>query len=124
MFAGPRDFVGNAAAAMLAPIEFRLECGLPVWVYDVWGGRIEKRLLLPYKQNTVHIEYRYVEGSGAIRLGLRPGIHFRTSRRRSGHRESTPSMFLAPPIIVLRYRRDPALPRPAHEGLLRRGVYL
>jgi predicted glycogen debranching enzyme len=76
-FAGPRQFVDKADATMLAPIEFRLECGLPVWVYDLWGNRIEKRLLLSYKQNTVYIEYRYAEGSGTIRLGLRPGVHLR-----------------------------------------------
>jgi predicted glycogen debranching enzyme len=77
-FAGPRDIVGIAQVPMLEPIEFRLECGLPVWVYDLWGsGRIEKRVLLPYKQNTVHIEYRYVEGSAPVRLGLRPGMNFR-----------------------------------------------
>ena len=50
---------------------------MPVLVYDLWGSKIEKRILLPYKQNTTHIEYRYIEGSGAIRLGLRPGMHLR-----------------------------------------------
>jgi predicted glycogen debranching enzyme len=75
-FAGPRDFVGDNAAT-LTPVEFRLECGLPVWVYDLWGRRIEKRIVLPYKQNTVHVEYRYLEGEGSVRLGLRPGMHFR-----------------------------------------------
>jgi predicted glycogen debranching enzyme len=76
-FAGPRDFVGDSATPMLMPVEFRLDCGLPVWTYDLWGRRVEKRILLPYKQNTVHVEYRYLEGEGNIRLGLRPGIHFR-----------------------------------------------
>ncbi len=76
-FAGPRDFVCKHAAATLTPVEFRLECGLPVWVYDLWGCRVEKRILLPHKQNTVHVEYRYLAGSGTIRLGLRPGVHFR-----------------------------------------------
>jgi predicted glycogen debranching enzyme len=76
-FAGPRDFVGDSATPMLMPVEFRLDCGLPVWTYDLWGRRVEKRILLPYKQNTVHVEYRYLEGEGDIRLGLRPGIHFR-----------------------------------------------
>ena len=78
VFAGPRDFVGSNELPMITPVEFRLECGLPIWIYDLWGCKIEKRLLLPHKQNTVHIEYRYLEGSGSIRLGLRPGIHFRT----------------------------------------------
>jgi predicted glycogen debranching enzyme len=77
LFAGPRDLAGSGDATMLTPLEFRLECGLPVWIYDLWGARIEKRILLPCKQNTVYVEYRYSEGSGAIRLGLRPGIQFR-----------------------------------------------
>ncbi|HTX34839.1 MAG TPA: amylo-alpha-1,6-glucosidase [Bryobacteraceae bacterium] len=77
LFAGPPDFIGAAGKAPLAPVEFRLECGLPVWIYDLWGNRIEKRILLPYKQNTVHIAYRYTHGSGSIRLGLRPGMHLR-----------------------------------------------
>jgi predicted glycogen debranching enzyme len=76
-FAGPRDFVGGEAPVTLAPVEFRLDYGLPVWRYELWGRVIEKRILIPYKQNTVHIEYRYLSGSGAIRLGLRPGLHFR-----------------------------------------------
>lgn len=63
MFAGPRDFAGATPETMASPVEFRLECGLPVWVYDLWGGcRIEKRIVMPYKQNTVHIQYRYLRG--------------------------------------------------------------
>jgi predicted glycogen debranching enzyme len=77
MFAGPPDIAGIDRTPMLAPVEFRLECGLPVWVYDVWGAKIEKRIFLPHMVNTTHVEYRYLEGSGAIRLGLRPGIHLR-----------------------------------------------
>lgn len=33
--------------------EFRLEAGLPVWQFDLGEWIIEKRLLLPYHQNTV-----------------------------------------------------------------------
>jgi predicted glycogen debranching enzyme len=52
--------------------EFRLEGGLPVWRFAVEGFVIEKRLLLPRFQNTVHVTYRFVSGDGPIRLGLRP----------------------------------------------------
>src|SRR3954447_19146137 len=34
--------------------EFRLEDGLPVWEFDVDGTTIEKRLMLPHRQNAVH----------------------------------------------------------------------
>ncbi|MHB8953627.1 MAG: amylo-alpha-1,6-glucosidase [Pirellulaceae bacterium] len=57
--------------------EFRLEAGMPVWVFDVSGFVIEKRVLMPYRQNTVHILYRLVKGQGAVRLNLRPSVHFR-----------------------------------------------
>ena len=58
--------------------EFRLEAGLPVWRYEVDGFVLEKRLLLPYRQNTVHITYQLLSGNGTLRLGLRPAIHFRS----------------------------------------------
>src|SRR5438445_10023730 len=40
--------------------EFRLEAGLPVWRYDVEGVVIDKRVLLPHMQNTVHVTYEPV----------------------------------------------------------------
>jgi predicted glycogen debranching enzyme len=57
--------------------EFRLELGLPVWVYKIDGITIEKRILMPYCQNTVHLNYRIVDGDGPLRLSLRPSVHFR-----------------------------------------------
>jgi predicted glycogen debranching enzyme len=57
--------------------EFRLEMGLPVWRYEIDGFVVEKRVLLPHGQNTVHVNYRLVEGEGTVRLKLRPSIHFR-----------------------------------------------
>jgi predicted glycogen debranching enzyme len=57
--------------------EFRLEMGLPVWRYELGEVAFEKRLLLPYRQNTVHVRYRLVPGSGPVRLQIRPAVHFR-----------------------------------------------
>jgi predicted glycogen debranching enzyme len=57
--------------------EFRLEDGLPVWTYRVRDLVIEKSILLPYLQNTVHISYRIIEGFKRPRLELRPAFHFR-----------------------------------------------
>ncbi|BDG02628.1 amylo-alpha-1,6-glucosidase [Anaeromyxobacter oryzae] len=57
--------------------EFRLELGLPVWIFDVDGAVIEKRLVLTHGQNTVHLAYRLLDGEGPVRLNLRPGVHFR-----------------------------------------------
>jgi predicted glycogen debranching enzyme len=58
--------------------EFRLEAGLPLWRYDVHGCIVEKRLLLPHGQNTVHISYRLAAGADCLRLKLQPSLHFRS----------------------------------------------
>jgi predicted glycogen debranching enzyme len=57
--------------------EFRLEMGVPVWRYTMYGHIVEKRVWMPYRQNTVHVGYRIVAGDGPIRLKLRPSVHFR-----------------------------------------------
>ena len=57
--------------------EFRLELGLPVWRYQIGGAAIEKRIVMPHGQNTVHVTYRLLSGEGPVRLTLRPSVHFR-----------------------------------------------
>jgi predicted glycogen debranching enzyme len=57
--------------------EFRLEMGLPVWRYHFGEVAVEKRILLPYGQNTVHVNYRITGGTHAVRLILRPRMNFR-----------------------------------------------
>jgi predicted glycogen debranching enzyme len=58
--------------------EFRLELGLPVWVYTFGGVTIEKRIVMPHGQNTAHVSYRLVAGDGPVRLSLRPSVNFRS----------------------------------------------
>jgi predicted glycogen debranching enzyme len=70
---GPADLFGAQHLS-----EFRLDLGLPVWIYDVGSHVIEKRLLLCHMQNTVHVTYRLLAGDGALRLSLRPAVHFRS----------------------------------------------
>jgi len=57
--------------------EFRLEDGLPVWTYHVRDLVLEKSVLLPHLQNTVHVNYRVLAGEKRARLELRPAFHFR-----------------------------------------------
>jgi len=58
--------------------EFRLEDGLPVWRYELGGAVVEKRVLMPHLQNTVHLTYSLLGGEGTtIRLKLRPAVQFR-----------------------------------------------
>ncbi len=62
--------------------QFRLEMGLPVWVYRAGSFVIEKRIVMPHLQNTVHIRYRLIgapedQFAAAVWLSLRPAMHFR-----------------------------------------------
>jgi predicted glycogen debranching enzyme len=57
--------------------EFRLELGLPVWPWEIDDWTLEKRVLLPHEQNTVHVNYRLASGEGTLRLKLRLAVHFR-----------------------------------------------
>jgi predicted glycogen debranching enzyme len=59
-------------------IEFRLEAGLPVWLYDLGGIKLEKRVLMPHTQNTVYVRYALAGGDGMLRLTLRPSTPFRS----------------------------------------------
>jgi predicted glycogen debranching enzyme len=79
LWLGDEDEVAGPNAADLSEhlIEFRLELGLPVWRYQLPGFVIEKRVLMPHGQNTVHVTYRLLEGEGELRLSLRPSVQFR-----------------------------------------------
>jgi predicted glycogen debranching enzyme len=57
--------------------EFRLENGLPVWVFEVRGLTIVKRILMPHRQNTVHISSQVAGDGKRPRLELRPAFNFR-----------------------------------------------
>src|SRR5437764_1324956 len=57
--------------------EFRLEDGMPVWIYHVRDLVIEKRVLMPHLQNTVHVSYQIIGGGKTPRLELKPAFHFR-----------------------------------------------
>src|SRR5204862_5279959 len=61
----------------LALVEFRLELGLPVWRFEGSGFTVKKRVLMPNRQNTVHVSYSIMEAPGAVRLELRPFMHVR-----------------------------------------------
>ncbi|MEO8704920.1 MAG: amylo-alpha-1,6-glucosidase [Kofleriaceae bacterium] len=58
-------------------VDFWLELGLPVWRYQGHGVTIERRIVMAYGHNTTTILYRLVEGSGSIRIEVRPALQFR-----------------------------------------------
>jgi predicted glycogen debranching enzyme len=78
IFTGPEALTGHSREETLAVSQFRLEAGLPVWRYESEKLIFEKRLIMPYRQNTVHVTYELLQGPGTLRLGLRPAVHFRS----------------------------------------------
>jgi predicted glycogen debranching enzyme len=58
--------------------EFRLEAGLPVWRYDVGGVIVEKRMVMPHGQNTVHVIYELAGGADFARLDVTLAAHHRS----------------------------------------------
>ena len=89
LYMGAEQLTGIAPEEVLAVSEFRLEAGLPVWRYEMDGFVVEKRVFLPYRQNSVHLTYLLLSGHGKVRLGLRPALHFRSHDALVGERRST-----------------------------------
>jgi predicted glycogen debranching enzyme len=56
---------------------FRLELGLPVWLYRAGNFLIERRIVMPHQLNTSVQTYRVLEGEGTVRLRIRPSLQFR-----------------------------------------------
>ena len=71
------DADGNKTALNDLLSEFVLDGGLPVWRFDDGTIRIEKRLVMPYLQNTTYILYSLLAGPAGLTLNLRPSLKFR-----------------------------------------------
>ncbi len=54
--------------------DFRLDFGLPIWIYGIDGWILEKRLWMPYGSDAVCIQYRLISGPGQMTLRLTPLI--------------------------------------------------
>jgi predicted glycogen debranching enzyme len=57
--------------------EFRLEWGLPSWLYDIEGVTLERRLAVIWGTNMTVLQYRLPNG-GEVSLDLRPVVRFRS----------------------------------------------
>lgn len=85
---------------------FRREWQTPVWTFDCDGARIEKRVVMPHGQNTVHIQFTLVDGP-AIMLHLRPFVTCRMHDTPLARAEGDPPPF---PLMVTKGRYEVALP--------------
>ncbi|NGZ03863.1 MAG: glycogen debranching protein [Nitrospira sp. WS238] len=79
----------------------------PIWRFSCDGREILKRLIMPYGQNTVYVEYVLQAGESAV-LRLRPFITFRMPDDPLGSTHSDPFL-----LTVLRERYEFHL----HEGV-------
>src|SRR4051812_28040678 len=70
--------------------DVRLDAGLPVWEYDFEGVRLEKRIVMPHGQNTVHVTYRLLSGPTNIALQIHPAVHFRNYEEHVGASSNSP----------------------------------
>jgi predicted glycogen debranching enzyme len=111
---------GNEVCTTRYLTGFCLEAGLPVWTYDIDGVRFEKRVLMPYLQNTTHITYQLLS-SDPVRLELRPLVAFRLHDAPVSHPVAAPYLVQAlgdrfeiapggdlPPLRLFLYGRDKA----------------
>jgi predicted glycogen debranching enzyme len=57
--------------------DFRLEDGLPVWLFELGDTLLERRIVMPHRQNTVFVVYSSLQGHRPVDLGLQPAVHFR-----------------------------------------------
>ena len=88
---------------------FELRGQIPHWRFQMSGRTLEKRLVLPNRQNTVCVEYRLVEGE-SVDLHLRPYVTFR------GHDQPLSSTVASVNVLVEKTRFDlhiAGLPMPA-----------
>ena len=58
-------------------LDFTLNMGLPSCRYEIDGVVIEKSIVVPSRQNIVHVTFRSLGGARRVRLRLRPLINFR-----------------------------------------------
>ncbi|MFD2235156.1 amylo-alpha-1,6-glucosidase [Phaeospirillum tilakii] len=88
---------GGAAFALdQALVEVRFELGLPVWRFARDGIELERRLVMPWRQNTTLIAWRRLDRGGArLRLALRPWLHMRGN-------DGPADRPLEPPALTLR----------------------
>jgi predicted glycogen debranching enzyme len=74
-------------------LDFRLELQLPVWRLSLPGAVIEKRIIVPHRQNITHVVYQMIEGDRPVTIELEPLIHFRPI-------EAEVNLAIDPPYVV------------------------
>ena len=59
-------------------VDFCLKAGLPQWTFVLADDvRVERSVVVPHGQNTVHVRYRLIGATGPALLRIRPWLDFR-----------------------------------------------
>jgi predicted glycogen debranching enzyme len=74
---------------------FVLENGLPVWHYAGTGLTFEKRIVMPYGQNTTYVIWRLTPGSSPCVLRIQPAFQIRAHEGRVDDEPVVPQRFAA-----------------------------
>lgn len=69
--------------------EFHLEWQTPVWIFEIEGRILEKKIFMPYGYNTAFIFYRLIKGE-PLQLNLRPYCSCRTHDSHLGYPQEWP----------------------------------
>lgn len=106
--AGSENVAALPSAHLLR--DFRLETGLPVWHYFIGPFEVEKRVMMPFRQNTTLVHYRVLSGPGRLRFRLRPWLHFRRHDEPVAAREDHEySVLTAARGVEIQYPQMPSL---------------
>jgi predicted glycogen debranching enzyme len=63
---------------IVSAVQFCLQAGLPHWTFTLAGGvTLERAVVMPHGQNTVHVRYRLTGDGAEARLRIRPWLDFR-----------------------------------------------
>jgi predicted glycogen debranching enzyme len=84
--------------------DIRREWQTPIWIFDVAGSVLEKRIVAPHGQNTVYVQFTLTQGP-AVRLHLRPFVTCRMHDAPLSDGQSDPLS-----LTVARGRYEVALP--------------
>jgi predicted glycogen debranching enzyme len=75
---------GEAEDEPWALADFRVENQIPRWRYHDDSRVVEKTILMPNLQNTVHLTFRIERPEAGLRLELRPALQFRPFENAAG----------------------------------------
>jgi predicted glycogen debranching enzyme len=81
---GIEPFLGRLELPEQFLAEFRLENGRPIWRYQHGGIVVEKWIVVPNRQNTVHVTYALRAAPAPLKLSIHPEVDVRSHEGKVG----------------------------------------